>query len=94
LLRFGSPPAREESVTVLTNQPSEDAMNDAFTPAIAANIQALASLLQQAAERGEEAAAAIAAGERNQAIGTIVGLDELLAAAGALHGAALALHRQ
>lgn len=68
-------------------------MNQAFTPAIAANIQALAELLKQAAERASEAATAIEAGERNQAI-TILGLDEMIAAAGALHGAAIALHRQ
>lgn len=69
-------------------------MNHAFTPAIAANIQALAVLLRQAADRATEAAQAIEAGERNQAIGTILGLEEMIAAAGALHGAAIALHRQ
>lgn len=69
-------------------------MNTAFTPAIAANISALAELLEQAEIRAREASHAIAHGRRNEAIGTICGLDELLSAAQALHGAALALHRQ
>lgn len=69
-------------------------MNDTFHFAIAANIQALATVLRQAAERAEEASSAIGDFRRNEAIGTIAGLDELLAAAQALHGAAVTLHRQ
>ncbi len=72
-------------------------MNDAsatFTPAISANLTALAELLQQAATRSAEAAEAIQAGRRNEAMGGVSGFDELLAAASALYGAALALHRQ
>lgn len=71
-------------------------MNNTFTPAIAANIHALADILRQAYDRAEEASMVLATSEahRNQAIGTIAGLDELLAAAQALHGAAVTLHRQ
>ena len=69
-------------------------MNTAFTPAIAANISALAELLEQAEIRAREASNAIRHGRRNEAIGGIQGLDELLAAAQSLQGAAIALHRQ
>jgi hypothetical protein len=68
-------------------------MNHQHTATIAANIHTLAALLRQAAERAEEASAAAGAGERNQAIGAIMGLEELLDGAQALHGAALTLHR-
>lgn len=69
-------------------------LNATYTPAITANITALAQLLTRAAEVANEAAQAAEAGERNNAIGTIAQLDDLIAAAGALHGAALTLHRQ
>lgn len=71
-------------------------MNHTYTPAITANIQALAAVLRQACDRAEEATQVIGEGSnnRNQAIGTISGLDELIAAAQALYGAAVTLHRQ
>lgn len=84
----------EESVTVLSQTPREDTMNDAFTPAIAANIRAMAELLTLAADRAAEAVEAAEAGRRNEAIGAISDLNDTIAAALALHGAAVTLHRQ
>lgn len=69
-------------------------MTDTQNNAIAANINALAETLETIAANGREAAAAIANRDRNQAIGWIVGLDELLTTAKSLQGAAIALHRQ
>jgi len=69
-------------------------MNTAFTGAIAANITALSEVLYEAGQRATEASNAIRLGKRNEAIGGIMGLDEILATAQALHGAAIALHRQ
>lgn len=65
-----------------------------YGPAIAANLDALARLLKEASALAEEAAQAAAAGQRNTAIGTALQLEAMLPAAGALHAAALALHRQ
>ncbi len=62
--------------------------------AIAANLKSLAEILGAVAERAAEAAAAMEAGARNQAVGTALGIDEDLQAALALHGAAVALHRR
>lgn len=67
---------------------------DVHTAAIAANISALARLLTDAAILAEEGVEAMAQGSRNQAIGTILPLEQSLNAATALFGAALALHRQ
>ncbi len=61
--------------------------------AIAANIDALAALIGDMAVRMEEASGYVRDGQRNAAIGTIIDLDRMLADAAALHGAALALHR-
>lgn len=71
--------------------------------AIEANLAALAETLRAAADRAAEAAQAARGFEpasrpanapnMNQAIGTVVGLETELAAAQALLGAALALHR-
>ncbi|WP_096701517.1 hypothetical protein [Magnetospirillum sp. 15-1] len=61
--------------------------------AIAANIDALAALLRDMATRMDEATGYVRDGQRNAAIGTIIDLDRMLADAVALHGAALALHR-
>ena len=69
-------------------------MNKAYTPAIKANIEALARLLENAASQAKEAAEAIEYGERNLAIGCIIDLEHILPAAQALYGAAIALHRQ
>ena len=62
--------------------------------AITANIEALAEILREMAEQACEAAGHMKDGHRNAAIGTIIDLGERLAAASALHGAALALHRR
>ncbi len=69
-------------------------MSKQFSPAIAANIEALTELLWTAAERSREANDAMKSGQRNQAIGGLCGLEDILAAAQSLHGAALTLHRQ
>lgn len=69
-------------------------MNDPVkTAAIAANLDALTAMLQDAAALAAEAKQAMDDGQRNQAIGTILPVEELLPAAGALLGAAMALHR-
>ncbi|WP_096701480.1 hypothetical protein [Magnetospirillum sp. 15-1] len=61
--------------------------------AIAANIDALAALLRDMTTRMDEAVGYVRDGQRKAAIGTIIDLDRMLADAVALHGAALALHR-
>ena len=66
---------------------------DITEKAIAANLGALAEMLRKACADAEEAMGYIAEGNRNAAIGTIVDLGRLLADATALHGAAMALHR-
>jgi hypothetical protein len=66
---------------------------DIAKKAIAANIQALADTLRAAVDRIAEAELAIRQDEYNQAIGSIIDLDERLETALALYRAALALHR-
>ena len=61
--------------------------------AIAAIIDALAALLRDITSRMDEATGYVRDGQRNAAIGTIIDLDRMLGDAAALHGAALALHR-
>lgn len=61
--------------------------------AIAANLAALSQRLTEAAHLAEEAHAAMAQGEQNQAIGTILDFDRTLPEAQALYSAAIALHR-
>lgn len=61
--------------------------------AIAANLAALSQRLTEAAHLAEEAHAAMAQGEQNQAIGTILDFDRTLPEAQALYAAAIALHR-
>lgn len=61
--------------------------------AIAANLAALHAILAKASERAAEAHAVMLRGERNGAIGTVVGLDLMLDDAKALYMAAIALHR-
>ncbi len=61
--------------------------------AIAANLAALSQRLTEAAHLAEEARAAMAQGEQNQAIGTILDFDRTLPEAQALYAAAIALHR-
>jgi len=67
--------------------------NTIVTNAITANLAALSHRLARAAHLAEEAHAAITEGQQNQAIGTIMDLELLLAEAKALFEAALALHR-
>lgn len=59
--------------------------------ALSGNLTVLAGLLADAATKANEAAAYARAGNRNAALGTIVGLDEVLADAAALQRAAKAL---
>ena len=66
---------------------------DLTKKAIAANLEALGNMLDIAAVRVEEAEEAIRQGEQNQAIGSILGLEEHLQNALALYRAAIALHR-
>jgi len=61
--------------------------------AIAANIEALGHVLDDAMLRTSEANMAIQNGEQNQAIGALLDLDRHLEAALALYRAAIALHR-
>jgi hypothetical protein len=61
---------------------------------IAATVTSLRDILQEAATLALSADAAIAAGRRNLAIGTLLPLEQLLPAAQALLGASLTLHRR
>jgi hypothetical protein len=63
----------------------------AKSTAIAANIEAMRSLIADALVRATEADQAMQAGEQNQAIGALIGIDEKLENALALYRAALAL---
>ena len=56
-------------------------------------LETLASVLYEAQVAADEAVAAIAQGNQNQAIGTILDLEHRLPTAQALYNAALALHR-
>jgi hypothetical protein len=60
---------------------------------IQANLQALEKLLHDANVRASEAVAAINQGEINQAIGTSLGIEDMLKQATALYGAAIAIQR-
>jgi hypothetical protein len=66
----------------------------AVDPAIAANLTALRALLEAAAARAAEAGGYMEAANRNAAIGTLLGLEDLLAEASGLQRAILALHRR
>ena len=72
----------------------EQTQIEPLATAIQANVEALAELLKQAAQDASEALKYLHANQRNTAIGTILDLDQLLADATALHGAAIALHRR
>ena len=61
--------------------------------AIAANLKALHAPLAVAATRSAEADQLTQSGECNGAIGTVLGLDDILDDAKALYVAAIALHR-
>ncbi|MEJ1966775.1 MAG: hypothetical protein WDO56_36610 [Gammaproteobacteria bacterium] len=61
--------------------------------AICANLRALKQLLSEAARQSAEACELIQQHECNGAIGTILGLDDVLDSAKSLYGAAITLHR-
>jgi len=61
--------------------------------AIAANLAAMSEMLAVAAARAAEAHQVMQAGEQNQAVGTVMGLDRELEDALALYRAAIALHK-
>lgn len=61
--------------------------------AITANLKALQALLAAAAKQSEEASLLMQKGERNAAIGAVLGLDAILDDAKGLYGAAIVLHR-
>lgn len=62
--------------------------------AITANLAAMNDVLQLAATRAAEGVKYAQEGEQNMAIGSTFDLDDLLAQATALYGAAMALHRK
>ena len=62
--------------------------------AITANLAAMNDVLQLAATRASEGVKYAQEGEQNMAIGSIIDLEDLLAQATALYGAAMALHRK
>lgn len=62
--------------------------------AITANLAAMNDVLQVAAIRAADGLKYAQEGEQNMAIGSIFDLDDLLAQATALFGAAIALHRK
>jgi len=66
---------------------------DVKLDAVTANLVALHRLLSEAAARSAEACELIQQHECNGAVGTVLGLDEILDSAKALYGAALTLHR-
>lgn len=61
--------------------------------AILMNLQMIADMLKDAHVQAEEALGYMSEGNRNAAIGTILGLDQALADARAIQNAAVALHR-
>lgn len=71
-----------------------DPQRDTASLAVAANVEALNWLVREAAARTTEALHHLRCGERNAAIGTIVGVDVVLTDAIALYGATIALHRR
>ncbi len=70
------------------NMPLETKVNG-----IRANLEALNVLLTSASQRSSEALLLIEKGERNAAIGTVLGLADLLDEAKSFYGAAITLHR-
>lgn len=63
------------------------------TSAIATNLETLEKVLCKAKDCASEAVAAIRQGEKNEAIGAALCIEEMLRQAMALYGAAVALHR-
>ena len=67
--------------------------NDTITTAIAANLEALNALLNEASLCAADAVTAMRQGEQNGAIGAALRIEDMLKQAAALYGAAVALHR-
>lgn len=67
--------------------------NGMKTSAMLANLEVLSALLHQATVQSQEATLYMVEGEPNQAIGTIVGLEQKLSQAQHLLGATHALHQ-
>ena len=63
------------------------------TAAIATNLETLEKVLYEAKAHSSEAVAAIRRGEKNEAIGATLCIEEMLRQAMALYGAAIAIHR-
>lgn len=68
-----------------------DAAEDA---ALVGNLKTLKLLLAEATARVTEAEAGLRDGSRNAAMGALVGVDQMLGDAVALHRAVVALHRR
>ncbi len=66
---------------------------DRTTAALTANIAALADLLAEAAKYAAEAAEAMAGGNRNLAVGTLLQIEQTVPDAKAIMDATFALHR-
>ena len=66
---------------------------DHTTAALIANMTALAELLADAAKYATEAAAEMAEGKRNLAIGTLLQIEQTVPDAAVIMQATLALHR-
>ncbi|WP_029003928.1 hypothetical protein [Azorhizobium doebereinerae] len=66
---------------------------DRTTAALTANIAALADLLAEAAKHAAEAAEAMAGGNRNLAVGTLLQIQQTVPDAKAIMEATFALHR-
>lgn len=63
------------------------------TAAIATNLGTLEKVLNEAKVHVSEAVAAIKRGEKNEAIGAALCIEDMLRQASALYGAAIAIHR-
>jgi hypothetical protein len=81
-------------MTQNTEERPRRALTSAVDPAIAANLTALRALLDEAATRAAEASGYMETANRNAAIGSLIGLEDLLAEASGLQRAILALHRR
>lgn len=66
---------------------------DRTTAALTANIATLADLLAEAAKYAAEAAEAMAAGNRNLAVGTLLQIEQTVPDAKTIMDATFALHR-
>lgn len=77
----------------MTTKPTTGTTTSAAEQAIATNIAAIEELLRTAHAQAAEAVEYMGQGNRNAAIGTILGLEQLLVDAQALQAAAIALHR-